>query len=350
MYLYELELMQKKEMTPLQRTANGKLECLLCPHFCKLAEGKTGICGARKNTGKGIELLTYGVISGFALDPIEKKPLYHFYPGKNILSVGSYGCNMKCDFCQNYNISQEVPKDLKRKMTPQELVISALEAENNVGLAFTYNEPVIWFEYIRDTAVLAIEAGLKTVIVSNGYVNNGPLDEIIGFTNAFNIDLKAFNNDFYKKLTGAELEPVKKALRQISRSGKHLEITTLIIPGINDSEAEMISQSEWIAGELGKDVPLHLSRYFPMYKRDDPATSEEKLKRLYEIASEKLEYVYLGNTRTEKGQNTICPECNIVVTVRQGYSIRLNNLDNEGKCLGCGKMIYRNFTFSSTKH
>lgn len=338
-------------MTSLQRSENGKLECLLCPHFCKLAEGKTGICGARKNTGKDIELLTYGVISGFALDPVEKKPLYHFFPGKNILSVGSYGCNMKCDFCQNFSISQEIPGDFKRKLSPEELLNYALEAENNIGLAFTYNEPVIWFEYVRDAAVLAIKAGLKTVIVSNGYINSGPLDEMTGFTDAFNIDLKAFTNDYYRKLTGSELEPVKKALRQISRSGKHLEITTLIIPGKNDSEAEMVSQTDWIARELGKDIPLHLSRYFPTYKRNDPATSEEKLLRLYEIASEKLEYVYIGNTHTGAGQNTICPQCNTVVTQRQGYSVRLNNLDKEGKCLGCGKLIYRNFTSSfSTKH
>jgi pyruvate formate lyase activating enzyme len=247
-------------MELLQRSANGKLECLLCPHLCKLAEGKTGICGARKNTGKGIELLTYGIISGFALDPIEKKPLYHFYPGENILSVGSYGCNMRCDFCQNYYISQEIPQSFRNKMSPEELVNSAKEAKDNIGLAFTYNEPVIWFEYMRDSAVMAKREGLKTVMVSNGYVNNGPLDEITGFIDAFNIDLKAFNKDYYKKLTGAEIEPVKHALKKIAASGRHLEITTLILPGKNDSPKEMALQTEWIAGELGKDVPLHLSR------------------------------------------------------------------------------------------
>lgn len=335
-------------MEPLQRSVEDKLECLLCPHYCKLAEGKTGICGVRKNTGKVIELITFGVISGFALDPIEKKPLYHFFPGKNILSVGSYGCNMRCDFCQNYGISQTIPRSIKQTMSPEQIVNEAIKARDNIGLAFTYNEPVIWFEYVRDTAKLAKKSGLQTALVSNGYVNSGPLNEITGFIDAFNIDLKAFNNDFYKKLTGAELEPVKQALKQISRSGKHLEITTLIIPGMNDSVEEMKLQSEWIAGELGKNVPLHLSRYFPMYKRENPPPSEETLFHLYEIASERLDYVYLGNTHSDSCLDTKCPSCKAVVTIRQGYSTSLMNLDTEGRCTVCGTLIYNDLTTTSS--
>jgi pyruvate formate lyase activating enzyme len=336
-------------MEKLQRSVGDKLECLLCPHYCKLGAGMTGICGVRKNTGIAIELLTYGVISGYSLDPIEKKPLYHFFPEKKILSVGSFGCNMRCDFCQNYNISQAVPGSLNQNMSPAELVNSALEVSDNIGLAFTYNEPVIWFEYIRDAAILAKNEGLHTVMVSNGYVNSGPLNEITGFIDAFNIDLKAFNNDFYKKLTGADLESVKQALKQISQSGKHLEITTLVIPGYNDSDEDMIIQSDWIAGELGRDVPLHLSRYFPMYKRDDPATSEETLLRLFEIAGERLNYVYLGNTHSDLGHDTRCTHCSAVVTTRHGYSTRMLNLDNEGRCTVCGTLIYRYLTTSSPK-
>jgi pyruvate formate lyase activating enzyme len=336
-------------MELLQRPVGDKLECLLCPHNCKLSTGQTGICGARKNNGKVIELLTYGVISGFASDPIEKKPLYHFFPGKNILSVGSYGCNMRCDFCQNYNISQAVPHTFKQKFSPGQLVNEALETADNIGLAFTYNEPVIWFEFVRDVSLPAKKAGLHTAVVSNGYVNSGPLSEIIEFTDAFNIDLKAFNTDFYKKLTGSGLEPVKKALKQISDSGKHLEITTLIIPGMNDSETEMALQAEWIADELGKDVPLHLSRYFPMYKRENPTTTEETLLRLYETASERLDFVYMGNTHSAIGQDTKCPGCSTVVTTRQGYTTRVMNLDKEGRCMTCGTCIYRYFTISSSK-
>jgi pyruvate formate lyase activating enzyme len=334
-------------MEPLFLKYENYLECLLCPHYCKLKEGKTGICGVRKNTGEVIELLTYGVISGFSLDPVEKKPLYHFFPGKNILSIGSYGCNMKCDFCQNFSISQEIPLNHKGKISPDEIIKSARFSDNNIGIAFTYNEPVIWFEFMRDVAVSAAIEGLFTAVVSNGYVNGNPLDEIIQFTDAFNIDLKAFNKTFYRKLTGAGIEPVKNSLKQISKAGKHLEITTLIIPGQNDSEDEMKLQSEWIAGELGKQVPLHLSRYFPLYKRDDPATPQETLNRLLETASANLDYVYVGNIVSESGQNTSCPKCGTLVTKRSGYKTELLNLNEKGECRHCGYLLYRNFTLSS---
>jgi len=336
-------------MLPLFKISDNKLECTLCPHYCKLAAGKSGICGVRKNTGEKIELLTYGVISGYSLDPVEKKPLYHFFPGHNVLSIGSYGCNMKCDFCQNFNISQKIPESLFPEATPLKIVKAAIAAENNIGVAFTYNEPIIWFEFMRDTSLLAKSKGLYTVMVSNGYVNSEPLSEIIQFIDAFNIDLKAFNNNFYRKLTGSDIEPVKNSLKQIAREGKHLEVTTLIIPGQNDKESEMQLQSEWIAGELGKNVPLHLSKYFPMHKRDDPATSQETLSSLFEIASKNLNHVYMGNTVSDSGQNTCCPECGQTVTIRSGYNTRLLNLDSKGRCTDCGNLVYQNFTFSSSK-
>jgi pyruvate formate lyase activating enzyme len=253
---------------------------------------------------------------------------------------------MRCDFCQNYNISQIVPEHGAKKMTADDMVRSAISAYNNIGMAFTYNEPVVWFEFLRDVAVRIREAGLKTVIVSNGYVNSYPLGEIIGFMDAFNIDLKAFSDPTYRKLTGAGLEPVKNSLRMISRSGRHLEITSLIIPGQNDSEEEMLLQSEWIAGELGKDVPFHLSRYYPMYKRGDPATSLDTLRRLYDVAASKLTYVYIGNLHTSEGQNTICPGCGKTLVHRTGYNIRIENLDDHGKCTQCGTPVIKHFTFS----
>jgi pyruvate formate lyase activating enzyme len=333
-------------MIPLYKKENHKIVCLLCPHYCKLIAGQTGICGVRKNTGKKIELLTYGVISGYSLDPIEKKPLYHFFPGNTILSIGSYGCNLRCDFCQNFSISQNVPEILKPEFTPEKLVSDALSAKNNIGIAFTYNEPVIWFEFMRDVAISIKKEGLYTVMVSNGYVTSEPLSEIITFIDAFNIDLKAFDNSFYKRLTGSEIQPVKDALKQIVTADRHLEITTLIIPGQNDNDEDMARQSEWIAGELGKGVPLHLSRYFPMYKRDEPATTQDTLKRLYDIASRNLDHVYLGNSFSEAGQNTFCPECGKILTIRAGYNTRLFNLDREGKCINCGNPVYRYFTFS----
>jgi len=334
-------------MIQLYKKSDNKSECLLCPHNCRIEEGKAGICGVRMNQGGRIELQTYGVLSACSLDPVEKKPLYHFFPGYNILSIGSYGCNMRCDFCQNFNISQTGFEETKSTITPEKLVIRAMEAHKNIGLAFTYNEPVIWFEYMRDAASLAKSRGMYTAMISNGYVNSEPLGEILQFIDAFNIDLKSFNNTFYKKLTGATLEPVKNTLMKIAEAGKHLEITTLIIPGQNDDEKEMELETEWIARELGKNVPLHLSRYFPMYRRNDPATPDETLGRLFEIASGKLNYVYVGNTKSYSGQNTNCPECDLKVTIRSGYNTMLLNLDNGGKCTGCGNQIYRNYSISS---
>jgi len=333
-------------MLPIFKETENKLECLLCPHFCKLPTGKTGICGVRRNTGEKIELLTYGVVTGYSLDPVEKKPLYHFFPGYNILSIGSYGCNLRCDFCQNFNISQNIPGKMKAEMTTSEIVTTALSSRKNIGIAFTYNEPVIWFEYMRDTSLAAKKAGLYTVMVSNGYVNSDPLNEIIQFIDAFNIDLKAFNDKFYRKLTGADLKPVMESLKQIAKAEKHLEITTLIIPGQNDSENEMEEQSKWIAGELGKEVPLHLSGYYPMYKRDDPPTPHETIIRLFETASGYLDNVYIGNIKSDIGQITICPKCRTIVTKRSGYKTELLNLESDGKCSICKTLIYKYFTLS----
>jgi pyruvate formate lyase activating enzyme len=336
-------------MITLFNKTDDRIECLLCPHHCRLTAGGIGICGARKNTGEGIELITYGVISGYALDPIEKKPLYHFYPGTNIFSIGSYGCNMRCDFCQNYSISQRSLAGFTTKTEPEKIIKDAQGALNNIGIAFTYNEPVIWFEFISDVARKARRRGMKTVMVSNGFVNKDPLAEIISFTDAFNIDLKAFNNDFYKNLTGAGLEPVKESLKQIAKSGRHLEVTTLVIPGQNDSEQQMAMQTEWMAGELGKDIPFHLSRYFPMFKREDPATPPDTIKKLADIASKNLTYVYTGNMVSDSGQNTLCPACRKIVTKRSRYHIKIQNLDKEGRCTGCHTRIYRHFTsFSSS--
>ena len=289
--------------------------------------------------------MTYGLISGQSLDPVEKKPLYHFFPGHNILSIGSYGCNMRCDFCQNWHISQKSADSFSADTDPDKVAAEAASTFENIGLAFTYNEPVIWFEFVRDTAARIKEKGLYTVMVSNGFVNRAPLDEMLQFIDAFNIDLKAFNESFYKKLTGAELEPVKESLKQIANSGKHLEITTLIIPGRNDSVQEMEMESKWISEELGNEIPLHLSRYFPMYKRNDPVTPQEAMLRLFETASRYLKYVYLGNTAIDTGQDTSCSKCGSVVSRRSGYKIKLMNLDREGNCNGCGNQIYRYFTF-----
>jgi len=221
-----------------------------------------------------------------------------------------------------------------------------LESEkSNIGLAFTYNEPVIWFEYIIDLATEIKEKGFKTVLVSNGYVNREPLEELIRAIDAFNIDLKAFSNDFYKKFTGSSIGPVKEALKQIAHSGKHLEVTTLIIPGLSDKYDEIKNLAEWIASELGKDVPLHLSRYYPNFRRNEPPTDSESIIELSDIAKRYLNYVYTGNLHPEPEQNTKCPQCGQIVSKRSGFNTLLMNLDSSGHCTQCNNLIYKYFTF-----
>lgn len=322
--------------------SNDSLICLLCPQSCHIWPGERGLCGVRENTGSDITLTTYGVITGYALDPVEKKPLYHYYPGKHILSVGSYGCNLRCDFCQNYHISQHIGKEGNYHLSPEELVSRAQAATDNIGIAFTYNEPVIWYEYVVDCASLASSENLKSVMVTNGYVNREPLAHLIGVIDAFNVDLKAFGNEFYRKFTGAALKPVMETIRDIASSGRHLEITTLILPGMNDSVDSMRQEAEWIATTAGRRVPLHLSRYFPTYKRDDPPTPAETILRLKETASEYLDFVYAGNmSGTDSSSDTICPGCHSTVIKRHGYHTSLPGLSAEGRCLKCNEKIVK---------
>ncbi len=324
----------------------NEFRCLLCPHVCVIPEGKRGICGVRENNGTGIVLTTYGTISGYAVDPIEKKPLYHFYPGKDIVSIGSYGCNLKCDFCQNYQISQFVERDGSYALSPDELIKRALRTPENIGIAYTYNEPLIWYEYVTDCATLASSEGLMNVMVTNGYINRRPLAELTRIIDAFNVDIKSFSDDFYRKFTGGSLKPVLNTVTDIASAGRHLELTTLVLPGMNDSEASMKHEAEWIAANLGKNVPLHISRYFPMYRRSDPATPAATVIRLRDIAAEYLDYVYTGNLhQNECGSNTLCPSCHVPVIKRSGYDTNIIGLDAKGQCLHCGNQIikyYRN--------
>ena len=318
----------------------GRVRCLLCPHYCMIRPAERGICGTRENRAGELRPVTTGIISGYALDPIEKKPLYHFMPGSVILSVGAFGCNLKCDFCQNYHISQNVAPDSSERLAPDKLVSQAAAARGNIGIAYTYNEPVIWFEFVTESARLAREKGLRNVMVTNGYVNEEPLTELTQVIDAFNIDLKAFSNDFYRLYTGATLNPVLQTIKNVAASGRHLELTTLILPGLNDSPEEMRREAEWIAENAGRTVPLHLSRYFPMYRRATPATPPETLLRLRETALEYLDYVYTGNMPGEEGSNdTRCPSCHATVIKRSGYNTRITGLTEGGDCIKCGRQI-----------
>ena len=320
-----------------EKLEDEKVRCLLCPHECLLNEGKIGICRVRKNISGELYALNDGIISSANLDPIEKKPLYHFYPGSLILSIGSYGCNMHCQFCQNWDISQ--PKDSNFNLQPivptSEVIKTALNQKENIGIAYTYNEPIVSYEYVMKTAAIAKENGLKNVMVSNGFINQEPLLQILPFIDAWNIDLKAFDDSFYKRLTGARLAPVLETLKTVRRSNAHLEITMLVIPGENDDANEFKQMVDWLANELGEDTILHLSRYFPRYRHQSAITPAHKLLEFYNIARQRLHWTYVGNIELDIGSNSICPKCQNIVVWRKGYHTAVRGLDEAGNCKFC---------------
>ncbi len=275
---------------------NKNIKCGICPRSCSIAEGQTGFCSARSNQNGMIVCDNYGKVTSISLDPIEKKPLKRFMPGNNILSIGSYGCNFCCGFCQNNRISMSDGSDIPvMEMAPEDVVSKAVELKQNrnIGVAYTYNEPMVGYEFVRDCAKLVRNAGLKNVVVSNGYINEAPLREILPLIDAANIDLKAFNENFYKKI-GGNLENVKRSIKLYAESC-HLEITCLVIPDENDDSTEIEEMCRWIAG-INRDIPLHLSRFFPAYEyADKTETSRGEVDRLHEIALKYLKYVYRGN-------------------------------------------------------
>lgn len=318
-----------------------EVQCRLCPHQCVLEPGERGKCDVRKNIDGKLISENYGLSSSIHFDPIEKKPLYHFYPGAHILSVGSIGCNLNCDFCQNCEISQtSVDKYLTGQYyEPEEVVEMACSHPENLGIAFTYNEPTIYFEYMLEIAKLSKVKGLKNVMVSNGFINHEPLQELMPYIDGFNIDLKAFTDRFYKDITNGRLEPVKNALIAIKKSGRHLEVTNLVIPTLNDELSTFSRMVHWIRDSLGKDTVLHLSRYFPTYKSIRPKTSPGLLFTFCETARQHLNYVYLGNISGSDSQNTICSKCGKIVISRYGYFVQKNGIDSSGYCVHCKNKI-----------
>ncbi len=317
-----------------QPASEGRVRCLLCPRGCLLAEGQTGVCRARGVRDGKLYPLTYAAASSIAEDPIEKKPLYHFYPGRTIFSLGSVGCNLTCSFCQNHAISQAHPAT--EMLPPEEAV--RLAAKNSIGIAFTYNEPTIGIEYVLETARLARRAGLKTVLVTNGFIEPAPAAALAEVIDAANVDIKSFREEFYQRLCTGSLAPVLKTSELWQKAGMHLEITNLLIPGENDTDQEIAELSSWIRDHLDPKTPLHFSAYFPRHKMTRPATEVKTLERAYEIAVEALEFVYLGNVRTHQENQTICPRCGEVVIDRQGYKITLEALE-KGRCARCGEKM-----------
>jgi pyruvate formate lyase activating enzyme len=321
---------------------DGRIQCDLCPRDCKLHEGQRGACFVRKMQDGKMVLTTYGRSSGFCVDPIEKKPLNQFYPGSSVLSFGTAGCNLACKFCQNWDISKSREMDrLMDEATPETIAGAALRLGCK-GVAFTYNDPVIFAEYAMDVADACHAKGVKTVAVTAGYMHDEARREFYAKMDAANVDLKAFTDDFYFKLTGAHLQPVLDTLVYLAKeTDVWTEITTLLIPGKNDSDAELEAECKWIAENLGKDVPLHFTAFHPDWKmRDVPATPPATLRRAREIAQRAgLHYVYTGNVHDEEGGTTYCPSCGEAVIVRDWYDIRAYHLSEAGACEHCGAQV-----------
>ncbi len=327
---------------------NGKLQCDLCPRFCKLNEGQRGLCFVRGRVDNEIRLLSYGLSSGFCIDPIEKKPLNHFFPGTPVLSFGTAGCNLACRFCQNWDISKSRETSrLCDSASPEQLVRTAV-AHNCRSIAFTYNDPVIFHEYAIDVAKACHQHGLQSVAVSAGYVCPEPREEFYQHMDAANIDLKAFTERFYKKICGGELAPVLDTLEYIHhQTDTWLEITTLLIPGENDSDKEIAQLSRWICNHLSDEVPLHFTAFHPDWKMlDHPPTPLTTLQRARMIAREEgLKFVYTGNLPDPEGNTTYCPECEQPLIKRSGYMILDWALTSRGSgsCRYCGHRLAGHF-------
>jgi len=317
-----------------------EIECTLCPRQCKLGDKERGYCGDRENQGGTYYTLVYGKACAIHIDPIEKKPLFHFLPGTNALSIAAAGCNVNCKFCQNWEISQVRPEQVRHYDFPPSQVVKSAMTNGCPTIAYTYTEPVVFYEYVYDTAVKGRSQGVKSVVISGGYVNPEPLQELTKVVEAIKIDLKGFSQDFYTKYVNGELKPVLEAIKIVHQSSAWLEIVYLVIPTLNDSPQEIQKMCRWIMKEVGPDVPLHFSRFYPMYLiKNLPPTPISTLERSWKIAlNEGLHYVYIGNVPGHKAESTYCPQCHKTVIKRTGYQIEAINLKS-GHCRFCGHSI-----------
>jgi pyruvate formate lyase activating enzyme len=319
------------------------VRCRLCSHRCLIEEGRRGICGVRENRGGVLQSLVYGRLIARHVDPIEKKPLYHFLPASMSYSIATVGCNFRCRFCQNADIAQ-MPADrggaiIGDAVLPEEIVKAAEQADCQ-SISYTYTEPTVFFEFAMDVSRLARARGIRNVFVTNGYMTREALDAIGPVLDAANVDLKAFNRDYYRTVCGARLEPVKQTLRDMKSAGVFVEVTTLIVPGLNDEPAELNALAAFLADELGPDTPWHISRFHPTYRLTDrPPTPLETLRAAREIGlSAGLKYVYTGNVPGDGGESTFCPGCGELLIERWGFQVRKMRLKN-GRCGRCGEAI-----------
>ena len=318
-------------------TQDGRIVCNLCHHACKLKEGQIGICGVNKNVGGELKTLVYGHPIALNVDPVEKKPLYHFLPGTKVLSFGTVGCNFKCPFCQNWDISQSKQVNEEIEVSPQQMVQLAQE-HGAASIAYTYNEPTIFYPYAKDIGLIAKEKGIKNIFVSNGFESEAMVEDMASWVDAANIDLKSWDDAYYKKVLKGGLEEVKDTLRRMVKSGIWVEVTTLLIEGDNDSDQDLREMAAFIADELGTHVPWHLSAFHPDYKmQDHESTGLATLQRAERIGKEAgLKYIYLGNVAVET--STYCPQCGAKVIERYGYGHIVNHLE-DGRCPQCHSVI-----------
>ena len=323
----------------------SRVQCQLCPHNCLINDGKRGLCGVRENQGGTLYGLVYGKVISSAIDPIEKKPLFHFLPGSRSYSIATVGCNLRCDFCQNWEISQvgkgtrDEGRGMRDEVTPEEIVAVALDSKCQ-SISYTYTEPTIYFEFAYDCAKLAKDRGLKNIFVTNGFTAAPPIEMIAPCLDAVNVDLKSFSDDYYRKYCGARLEPVLAAIKLYRKLNIWLELTTLIIPGLNDSDQELMAIASWIKKELGSDVPWHVSAFRPTYKMlDRPATPAETLIKAREIGlAAGLKYIYSGNIPISGAEDTVCSNCQKTIISRSIFSVQKNNV-KAGKCGFCGEKV-----------
>jgi len=319
------------------------VKCTGCAHYCRIADGNRGICGVRKNIGGKLQLLVYGKAAAVNVDPIEKKPLFHFLPGSTIFSIGTLGCNLGCDFCQNWEMSQATRNGLMPVYWgddwPPSKVVEEAVRQGTPSLAFTYNEPGIFFEYAFDTGMLGKKKGLKSVFVSNGFSSKESVKKMKGFLDADNIDLKSFSNEFYQKICKARLDPVLETISAVRKTGIWVEVTTLLIPGKNDSREEVKNIAQFLAS-VDENIPWHVTAFHPEYKMQDvPPTKAEKLVEAREIGLKAgLKFVYVGNVLNSKAESTFCPKCGKLLIERSGFSVRVVGLEH-GKCVYCGEKI-----------
>ncbi len=315
------------------RNADGYVQCLLCPHLCKLKPDIKGICRARVNENGKLMVLDYGETTSVALDPIEKKPLYHFYPGSQILSIACNSCNMRCPFCQNWEISQV---EAATQYLSPEMLLKIFKDHGGLGVSYTYTEPLMWYEYLLDAMKIIRDNGGKNVLVTNGLINEAPFADLLGLIDGMNIDLKSINPKTYAKKLGGDLETVKKTIEK-AHQHCHVEITNLLVTGLNDKEEEIGQLIDYVAS-IDKNIPLHFSRYYPNYKYKKAPTMAGILESAYERAKDKLNYVYLGNVPGDEGANTYCPKCKNLLIERMYFKALLKGLKGN-QCSKCGEKV-----------